>query len=484
MSRALLCVAGIVAMACIANAEERITPTEYYELLGKAKAHYRAKKFEEAAQLYQKLSGADPADGYLLDRLASSLLRSQENAKSVGPAVKARDQGYGSLPGSAYTIAKAHALKGETEKALSWLQRALDARFDDRPYLKKDLAFASMRSNPRFRELAGFLPERTFTREQGWRYDLDFYLSEAKRLHAAPASVSKTAEFESEVEELRGRIEELTNEQIAIQLQRITVTLGDGHTCLYPFPTEKVRFKPLPLVFHYFSDGLFVINAKEPYAKLIGKKVVAIGERSTENLLDDLRPYVSRDNDQGLRWLGPRFLICTDLLQAMGYSNTRDFAIFTVATSDGTRENIRVAANGYLLSGKLSPPIGTPEDDTPLWLSNVSENYWHTALPKLDSLYVQFNQVRDKEGQSISEYAKTLKAQLETTQARNLILDVRHNNGGNNFLIWPLVELGRLLKLLRPVVGLCLAQQFVIFRRCDSLFGIGDTSHRNDSGNT
>ena len=194
-------------------------------------------------------------------------------------------------------------------------------------------------------------------------------------------------------------------------------------------------------MFYYFSDGLFIINAKEPHTELIGKKVLAIGGRDTENILEDLRPYVSRDNDQGLRWLGPRFLVCTDLLQAMGYTDDTDFAVFTVAASDGTREDVQVTANGFIMSGKLSPPIGTPEDAVPPWLRNVSDNYWHTPMPKLDGLYVQFNQVRNKKGQSISEYAKTLKDELETTQARNLILDLRHNNGGNNFLIWPLIRL-------------------------------------------
>jgi hypothetical protein len=217
--------------------------------------------------------------------------------------------------------------------------------------------------------------------------------------------------------------------------------LGDGHTSLYPLPTEMVRFKPLPLVFHFFSDGLFVINAKTPYAKLIGKKVVAIGGRDTKNILDDLRPFVPRDNDQGLRWLGPRLLICTNFLQAMGYTDTTDFAMFTVSGSDGRREDVHVAANGFLMSGKLSPPIGTPEHAVPLWLGNVSEHYWHAPMPKLSALYVQFNQVRDKKGQSISEFSETLKDELKSTQTRNMILDLRHNNGGNNFLIWPLIRL-------------------------------------------
>ena len=383
--------------------------------------------------------------------------------------MKAREQGYGSLPGSAYTIAKAHASRGETEKAIEWLQRAIDARFDDRPDLKNNLAFASMRSNPRFPRAGRFLARAHIHTRTGM----------AVRPGLLPGGSQTPSRGAGEcfqdcgIRKRSGGTQE-TNRGIDQRANCGPTPTDHGdarrrsHGTVSALPAAKVRFKTIPLDFYFFSDGLFVINAAEPYAKLIGKKVVAIGGRSTDNLLEDLRSYVSRDNDQGLRWLGPRYLGVTNLLQAMGYSDTPDFAILKVAASDGTREDVQVAAGGYLASRKLSPPIGTSEDAVPLWLRNVSENYWHAEMPKLDGLYVQFNQVRNKDGESISEYAKTLKGQLKTTQARNLILDLRHNNGGNNFLIWPLVRLARAPRDVRA------GSSCVRHYRAWNLFGVSE----------
>ena len=49
MLRALLCVVGIVAIGLSANADENISPTEYYDLRREAQDHYRSKEFEKAA---------------------------------------------------------------------------------------------------------------------------------------------------------------------------------------------------------------------------------------------------------------------------------------------------------------------------------------------------------------------------------------------------------------------------------------------------
>ena len=98
MLRALLCVVGIVAIGLSVNADENISPTEYYDLRREARDHYRAEKFGKAAQLYQKLSTANPADGYLLDRFASSLYRSQDTARALAPAIRNRSEHLGARP--------------------------------------------------------------------------------------------------------------------------------------------------------------------------------------------------------------------------------------------------------------------------------------------------------------------------------------------------------------------------------------------------
>lgn len=61
-------------------------------------------------------------------------------------------------------------------------------------------------------------------------------------------------------------------------------------------------------------------------------------------------------------------------------------------------------------------------------------------LPEWNAVYFQFNQVRNSEDQSVEEFSEKLAAKLRDSGATNLIVDVRHNNGGNNYLLQPLIR--------------------------------------------
>ena len=423
-------------------AEDTLSPAAYYRLWQQAVEQTRSGAWTEAAATVEKLAAANPDDAQLGYWRGYSLYRAGRGAEALPIGIAALEAGFGSEDRSARLIAQAYAAAGDAESALSWLERSLAAGLENRPGLKTDDAFAGLRSDPRFRRLAGFAPQRALDREQGWRLDLDHFVSEVRRLHAAPSGIGEGPELDVRVEALKARVGEMTNVQVAVELQKIVAWLGDGHTVLYPFPTERVPFEYLPLKLYFFADGLFVVeSAEEAYSGLVGQRVVAIGGKSTATLVSDLAPYVSRDNDQGILWVGPRYLTVTAMLQAMGYADALDRARFTVVSARGNREEVEVRTGRRIGRPKLGPPAGTPAGSAPLWLRDVGNNYWHRRLPGLDALYVQLNQVRDKEEQSIADYARVLKSALTEGGATHLLLDLRHNNGGNNFLIWPLIRL-------------------------------------------
>ncbi len=77
------------------------------------------------------------------------------------------------------------------------------------------------------------------------------------------------------------------------------------------------------------------------------------------------------------------------------------------------------------------------------------ELYWMQALPDLEAVYVQFNQVRDKKpGPTMVQFAASLKQAIDRDKPKNLIVDLRLNNGGKGsgwrppgpFRLWPMVR--------------------------------------------
>ncbi len=425
---------ALVGVATIASAEP-LTPVQYYKLRQQADQRFAEGEADKAAALYGRLAEANPADGDLRLLLALALFETGDPG-ALTLAAEALAQGFGNEPGAAYEIARELAAIGETDGALGWLQRALAAGYEDQATIKAEPAFETLMDDPRFRDIAGLLPADATTRETGWTSDLDLFLDEARRLHAAPDRAAHSAEIEQAVETLKGRINELTDEQIAVALQAIMVGLGDGHSSLIPIPTEKVAFETLPVAFYWFDDAIIVTAAGDP--SLVGKRVTAVGGRPLDQLHEDLRDYVSRDNDFGLAAVGVLLMRYPSILQAMGYADAGAPVLLTLTDELGA-EQVELVPAQFDAPRGLSALPGA--ETVPLWLRAPGDNYWHEPLPDLDALYVQFNRVRDKADQSIADYAAELKDVLRDQGFSSLILDVRHNGGGNNFLVRPLVRL-------------------------------------------
>ena len=56
------------------------------------------------------------------------------------------------------------------------------------------------------------------------------------------------------------------------------------------------------------------------------------------------------------------------------------------------------------------------------------------------TLYVQFNQVMDESNHTLKQAGSELDSALSNSSTTKLILDVRHNNGGNSYLYPPIID--------------------------------------------
>jgi tetratricopeptide (TPR) repeat protein len=59
--------------------------------------------------------------------------------------------------------------------------------------------------------------------------------------------------------------------------------------------------------------------------------------------------------------------------------------------------------------------------------------FWFDYLPDSKTVYVQFNQVGDKEDETVEAFAQRLSAFVESNAVDRLVLDLRLNRGGNGF---------------------------------------------------
>jgi hypothetical protein len=169
-------------------------------------------------------------------------------------------------------------------------------------------------------------------RVDGWRGDIEYLVAEAQRVHAGPGRPAHSPVFAQAAAELSRRIPDLPDHRIAVEIQRLVAMLGDGHSLVYPMPSPRMPFATLPLDLYLFDDGLFVVDGSRLAEDLIGSRVVRFGGRPAEDVLRDMAPYVSRDNDMALKAFAGLYLVVPAFLEACGAADSADRAASRTAT--------------------------------------------------------------------------------------------------------------------------------------------------------
>jgi hypothetical protein len=292
--------------------------------------------------------------------------------------------------------------------------------------------------------LLAALPQTQDTgRVAGWRSDLQVLLEAARRFHAGPTRPAHQPAFAAAISRLSAEVSRLSDERIVVEIQRVMALLGDGHSLVYIMPTPRIPLAVLPFDFYWFSDGLYVVRGHGEYERLSGSRVTRLGGRPVEDLLRELQPFISRDNAMAFKTFGPVYLTFPMFLDALGVPNRAGRFDVTLADSVGRERTLTISPGPWRRHPrKLGPPprsarAGPPP---PMYLERYEMPYWMRRMDRQQTVYVQFNQVMDADGETLAAFARRLADTLAGSVTRNVIVDVRHNNGGNNGLLAPLIE--------------------------------------------
>lgn len=275
-------------------------------------------------------------------------------------------------------------------------------------------------------------------RVEGWRADIRLLVETAQRVHAGPRRPAHGSAFVRAARTLADRVPSLSDERIAVELQRLLALLGDGHSLLYPAPGPRVEFRSLPLDVWLFPDGVVVVAGDGAAERLVGATIEAFGDLATDTVLARLAPYISRDNEIGLLAFPVLYLPLPMFLEAVGVRLDQGRVPLRVRWPDGRRERVLLAAPAPRRARRaLAPSPGAPPA---LAYRRMAEPHWMTRLAPANVLYAQINAVADGPQQSLAAFASALRDSSRRAPPSAVVLDLRHNTGGDNLLLPPLLE--------------------------------------------
>jgi hypothetical protein len=336
---------------------------------------------------------------------------------------------------NAENAAVAYMRAGDHPSALAWLERAIIVRRHQRPIglLSRDV-FAPLHGKPRFAALRRFvgIDDGLSGPKQN---DGETLKSQVQGVVPDFRMTPSPPGFSDAIEEMNKTSVKSDPFKLMLATLKALESLGKGHTVISdmyrPAGVGGTPMLAVPLTYYAFPEGLFITAAEAPFERLVGARVVKIGVADAELALRRMASLVPGDNRFTGLWLGPNYLRYTQLLHAAGYSAKSD-QIELVIEKAGKIENVTIPAAPWRPSQELVSPPGAV-GQAPLYLRDPESCYWFTAVPELQSYWLQYNCVEDRPEKPINQFVEELRREIRRAGAKNLIIDVRRNDGGNTY---------------------------------------------------
>lgn len=249
--------------------------------------------------------------------------------------------------------------------------------------------------------------------------------------------------FADSVTALRRAIPELPPHRILAGFARLAALGGDGHTEIWLLHPGS-PFRRLPVSFRWFSDGPRVTFAHPADREIVGGRLLRVGTMSADSALEAVGRFLSADNGMELLYTGPVYLRTPEILEAAGVTSSIDGARIEVETAAGATEALELAA------------VDPDTVDTSDWISArdlgserrplyerrmTTDLYWFEHLTDSNTLYLQVNRSRDAaEGEDLAAFTERFLGEADRIRPDRLVVDLRHNVGGNFRLTERLAE--------------------------------------------
>lgn len=269
-----------------------------------------------------------------------------------------------------------------------------------------------------------------------WAHDLAWLDQRVRAIHPNPFWRTTEADWQTQLAAAKDVLPTLSRRQAEMVMFRLTALI-DGHSGIYP---AEIGYHLYSVRLYHFTDGYFVLDGPDPSA--IGGQLVAINGMPLEDAVRLVTPLAAHDNDKSIEVVVPMLLMTPEMLNGLGIVDDIANPHFTVRRADGSEVVLDPEMLDWdpYITRFSRFPVGLPKAPQPLSQSRRDEAFWWTMVG--DALYFQYNDVRASSPRcSLSKVAGEVRARLVAGGVTRVIVDVRHNPGGDNHTYAPLLNL-------------------------------------------
>jgi hypothetical protein len=267
-----------------------------------------------------------------------------------------------------------------------------------------------------------------------WARDIDFLGTELPKRHKNLFFKVSEADFRKEVESLKAALPSLGPDETLVRLLQLVASVGDSHTALGYRPQRG-----LPLMLYWFKDGIHVLNTTAEHKDILYGRVTALGGRPIAEVTAALASVIPHENGSQVRNQVPNFLADTAVLKGLGLIPSPDSASLTVLTESG--KSLTAEMTPVPFSSKPDWLVGVTDESTaPHYLRRRNTFYWFEVLPGDKALYFKYNSCQEIPGRPFAAFIGELFAAADSPAVERIVIDLRHNGGGNSAVFGPFLE--------------------------------------------
>jgi hypothetical protein len=268
---------------------------------------------------------------------------------------------------------------------------------------------------------------------EAWKKDLDFLAKTLPRAHKNLFFKLPRKEFEAQVQRISESLPAMTDAEIRVALCKLVSSVGDGHTMM------GMGGAYYPIRFLLFPDGVYVRAALPEYSRTIGARLVGVGNLDIDEVRKRVLPLVPSENDLTQFLFLPLYLISAEALNGTHILSGKEEGTFHFE-KDGQSFSFTMRSLPAKQQGDFWDRPDGAVYEKPLYLSDREKNYWFRYLGEARALYIRYISCEEMKSLSFAEFTKQVMNVADHNPVDKVILDLRHNSGGNSWVGYPLYK--------------------------------------------
>jgi len=297
--------------------------------------------------------------------------------------------------------------------------------------------------------------------ERNWTRDIEQFRAFVLETHPkfadeSLANLEKNMElqtaFHDSLDVLIADLQNLTDFEIMVSLQRAAALLGDNHFCILSAQlVGDAEMELYPLGFRFLSDGFYLLTTVMGFESALNHRLLAVGGRHIDSVFADFIDLWSVENVYHARSAFARMIGNPLLLDAMGLRDGEQVVVALEDVNGNTVELVLNAADKVSMdtltavSFPVFPVDKRADGALPFFMDirgrDGNGHNWFYFIEEHSILYIRLElYMQNMEAGIFAPFAEDVKAAFEAHAPEAVIIDARYNPGGDNAYLMELFE--------------------------------------------